>query len=35
MSDNLYFGHRIGIKNTEGIIAVLNKHRVPGAINSA
>jgi protein-glutamine gamma-glutamyltransferase len=35
LSDDLYFGHGIGIKNAEGIIAALNRHRVPEATESA
>ncbi|NBD22311.1 protein-glutamine gamma-glutamyltransferase [Paenibacillus glycinis] len=35
MSDDLYFGHGIGINTADGIIAALNRHRVQGATESA
>ncbi|WP_308639864.1 protein-glutamine gamma-glutamyltransferase [Paenibacillus silvisoli] len=35
ISDDLYFGHGIGIKSAEGIIASLNKHRAPEATETA
>ncbi|QHW29607.1 protein-glutamine gamma-glutamyltransferase [Paenibacillus rhizovicinus] len=35
LSDDLYFGHGIGIRSAEGIITSLNKHRVTGATEPA
>lgn len=35
LEDGRYFGHGIGIKKAEGIIASLNKERKPGATRSA
>ncbi len=35
MCDNLYYGHGVGIKPAQGIIAALNKHRIPDATQSA
>ncbi|SEM92832.1 hypothetical protein [Paenibacillus sp. OV219] len=35
MSDDLYFGHGIGIKNADGIIAALSRHRVLGESQNA
>ena len=35
LSDDLYFGHGIGIHDADDIIAALNRHRVQGATKSA
>ncbi|MBP1157598.1 MULTISPECIES: protein-glutamine gamma-glutamyltransferase [unclassified Paenibacillus] len=35
LQTDLYFGHGIGIKNAEGIITKLNRHRKPGSTESA
>ncbi|REE88577.1 protein-glutamine gamma-glutamyltransferase [Paenibacillus taihuensis] len=35
MGDDRYFGHGIGMDDSEGIIAALNKHRAQGATESA
>jgi protein-glutamine gamma-glutamyltransferase len=35
MGEDLYYGHGVGIKPATGIIAALNKNRVPGATVSA
>jgi protein-glutamine gamma-glutamyltransferase len=35
VADNLYYGHGVGIKPAQGIIAALNRHRRQGATQSA
>lgn len=35
LDDNLYYGHGLGIRDADGIIAALNKHRRVGATQSA
>ncbi|AJS59299.1 protein-glutamine gamma-glutamyltransferase [Paenibacillus sp. IHBB 10380] len=35
LGDNLYFGHGIGIRTSEEMIASLNRKRIPGSVTSA
>ncbi|WP_438348089.1 protein-glutamine gamma-glutamyltransferase [Paenibacillus sp. FA6] len=35
LADNLYFGHGIGIRTSEQMIASLNRKRIPGSVKSA